>query len=138
MWIAAAVLYYPFTDDSILQNLADGFEAAGAVERPPARYLKLNRDTRLSGAEIKSLLFGHSIEGSGYFSGNAWQQSRSSDGRVRHTGISIHSGFNDVVEEADSWIDGDRLCHLWFHTSGNATICYLIFHDVARVASACT
>ncbi len=132
IWIALAVSFFPFSDDKILQRLADGFEAAGGVERPPARYLKFNRETRLSGAEIKSLLFGRKIEGNEYFRGNAWEQTRSSSGRVRHSGVSIHSGFKDIVEEADSWIEGDRLCHLWFHDSGNATICYLIFEDTAR------
>ena len=43
-----------------------------------------------------------------------------------------HMVFNDTVEEADSWIENDRLCYLWFHDSGDVTICNLVFRDTAR------
>jgi tetratricopeptide (TPR) repeat protein len=132
VWIAYVVLNFPFEDDDILQSLADGFEAAGAVERPPSRYLKLDRKTRLTGPEIKSLLFGHKIAGTDFNGRFKWQQDRSTSGSVSHTGISTHSGFVDVEEVAESWVEADLLCERWFHTGGDANICSMVFHDVAR------
>jgi adenylate cyclase len=130
-WIAAAVQFYPFQDREILKHLADGFEAAGGVERPPSRYLKLDRQTRLSGDEIKTLLFGHSIKGTDYWLGEAWRQQRSIDGKVK----SIEAGTTRTATESEgelmgeSWIDGDRLCDRWPEADGDLTICVMIFRD---------
>ena len=132
VWIGFVILYFPFRDTEVLNNLADGFEAAGAVERPPSRYYKLDSETRLNGAEIKALLFGQKIKGSDLNSRFAWEQKRSVDGKVSHTGISTHSGFTDVEEVAESWIEDDRLCERWFHPGGDATICSTVFRDVGR------
>jgi TolB-like protein/Flp pilus assembly protein TadD len=130
-WIAAAVQFYPFQDREILKHLADGFEAAGGVERPPSRYLKLDRQTRLSGDEIKTLLFGHSIKGTDYWLGEYWRQQRSIDGKVK----SIEAGTTRTATESEgevmgeSWIDGDRLCDRWPEADGDLKICVLIFRD---------
>ncbi|MGI9318127.1 MAG: adenylate/guanylate cyclase domain-containing protein [bacterium] len=131
-WIAAVVLYYPFEDGEILNNLADGFSAAGAVERPPSRYIKLDRENRLSGHEIKTLLFGHTIKGRSYWTGNAWQQKRTIEGNVLHSGISVHTGLRDIEEERKGLIEDDRLCDRWSHEDGDVTNCVLIFRDSDR------
>ncbi len=130
-WIAAAVQFYPFQDREILQNLADGFDAAGGVERPPSRYLKLDRETRLSGEEIKTLLFGHTIKAQDYWLGDPFRQQRTIDGKVTHSGvISPKSAVElDGEEVGESWIEGDRLCDRWSEVDGDLTICALIFRD---------
>ncbi len=132
VWIGMVMLYFPFKENKVLKNLADGFEAAGAVERPPSRYLKLDRETRLTGSEIKSLLFGHKIKGTDAEGRFRWEQERSISGRVSHFGISTHSGFSDVEEVGESRVEGDRLCERWFHPGGDATICSLVFNNVAK------
>jgi len=130
-WIAAAVQFYPFQDREILKWLADGFEAAGGVERPPSRYLKLDAETRLSGDEIKALLFGHSIKGTDYWLKDDWRQQRALDGKV----TSIEAGTIRTATEADGdvmgegWIEGDRLCDRWPEADGDLTICVTVFRD---------
>jgi TolB-like protein len=130
-WIAAAVQFYPFQDREKLKNLADGFEAAGGVERPPSRYLKLDRETRLSGEEIKALLFGHTIKGRDYWLGDPFSQQRTIGGKVTHSGvISFHSAIELEGEEVgESWIEDDRLCDRWPEADGDLTFCALIFRD---------
>jgi adenylate cyclase len=130
-WIAAAVYQYPFQDGEILKHLADGFNAAGLAERPPSRYLKLNRETRLSGKEIEELLFGHTIKGQDFWWGLAWEQIRTIDGKLSHSGRSIYAARSER-EGGESWIEDDRLCNLWSDLGDEITICVLIFRDLDR------
>jgi tetratricopeptide (TPR) repeat protein len=133
-WTAVAVFFFPFEDGEVLKHLADGFEAAGVVVRPPSRYLKLDRKARLTGQEIETLLFGHTIKGSEFMIGTGWGQIRTIGGKVSHSGEPIHIGFNTSghnVNKGESWIDDDRLCNRWFDVVGNITSCALIFRDLA-------
>jgi Flp pilus assembly protein TadD len=132
-WMAVAVFFFPFEDGEVLKHLADGFEAAGVVVRPPSRYLKLDRKARLTGQEIETLLFGHTIKGSEFLIGIGWGQIRTIGGKVSHSGEPIHIGFNPGghnVNKGESWIDDDRLCNRWFDVVGNITSCALIFRDL--------
>jgi tetratricopeptide (TPR) repeat protein len=131
-WIAAAVYQYPFQDGEILKHLADGFNTAGLAERPPSRYLKLNRETKLSGKEIKELLFGHTIRGQDFWWGLAWEQIRTIDGKLSHSGGSIYTDRSDTREEGESWTEDDRLCDRWSDAGDEITICVLIFRDFDR------
>ena len=135
-WIAAAVQFYPFQQDAVLRHLAEGFRAAGGVERPPSPYLKLIPENRLSGAEIRALLFGREIRGEDYWLGDSWQQQRSADGEGRHIGANTFSATEDEgVESGESWVEGDRLCDRWSEADGGFTICVLIFRDPDRGAN---
>jgi TolB-like protein len=133
-WIAAAVQFYPFQDREILKRLADGFEVAGGVERPPSRFLNLVAETRLSGAEIRALLFGHTIKGQDYWLGDPYRQQRTIDGKLTHSGITSPINAveldNDVLGE--SRVEDNRLCDRWFDVEGDLTICVLIFRDPDR------
>ena len=130
-WIAAAVQFYPFQDREILEHLADGFEVAGGVERPPSRYLKLDRETRLSGEEVKALLFGHRIRGRDYWQDDDWVQRRTLDGKVTNSSASAYTGVIELVGEevGESWVEDDRLCDRWPEVDGDLTICVMIFRD---------
>lgn len=127
-WIALAVFYYPFQDDDVLKHLADGFETAGVATRPPSRYWKFDHDTRLSGQEIKSLVFGQTLKGRDFYGGSAWNQIRTADGEVSHSGTEIHAG-DPAITDGESWVEGDRLCDRWAEKPGDITICILIFRD---------
>jgi len=130
-WIAAAVQFYPFQDRGILQHLADGFEAAGGVERPPSRFIKLDAETRLSGEEIRTLLFGQTIKGRDYWVGDTFRQHRTVDGKVTHSGVNSPSNAVELEGEVlgESWIEDNRLCERWFGVEGDLTTCVLVFHD---------
>ena len=132
-WIAAAVQFYPFQDREILKHLADGFEVAGGVERPPSRFLKLDAETRLSGEEIGALVFGHTIKGQDYWTGDAWLQKRTLDRKVTSKEVGTTRTAVESVGEVevvgDSWIEGDRLCDRWPGAEVDLTICVTIFRD---------
>jgi len=134
-WIAAAVYRYPFQDRNVLKHLADGFEAAGATENlahrpttlPNPRYLKLDRETRLAGQEIKSLLFGQTIKGVEFQNWHPWEQTRTIDGKLSYS----HSYSADAIE-GESWIEDNRLCERWRDKLGDIAICSQIFRDQHR------
>ena len=128
-WIARGVHLFPFEDGEVLERLADGFEAAGAVSRPPARYLRLDREHRLSGAEMKSLVFGRVVEGIDFWGGNAWKQTRSKVGEVSHTGVSLHTNFRDAEENGTSWIENDLLCERWALPEGEIMTCVRVYRS---------
>ncbi len=132
-WMAVAVFLFPFADGEVLENLADGFEVAGVVVRPPSRYLELNRKTSLSGQEIEALLFGHTIKGREFLIGSGWSQKRTTGGKVSHSGEPIHIGSNPEshnLVKGESWIDDDRLCNRWFDAKSDITSCALVFRDL--------
>jgi tetratricopeptide (TPR) repeat protein len=135
LWITGAVFFYPFEDGTVLEHLAEGFKAAGVVERGPSRFLKLDRENRLTGQEIKTLLFGNAIKGRDYWRGMEWGQKRTIGGKVSHTGEPIHLGISTGghnVNEGKSWIEDDRLCNRWPDVDGDITNCVLIFRDSDR------
>lgn len=123
--IAQVAFSYPFQDEEVMEHLADGFAVAGAREGLLTRYLKLNRETRLSGEEIKSLLFGYTIRGRDYWNGNSWTQVRTISGKFSHSPSS-------TIREGKSWIEDDRLCDRWLDDDDKITICSLIFHDPVK------
>jgi len=130
-WIAAAVQFYPFQDREILKHLADGFEAAGGVERPPSRFIKLDAQTRLSGEEIRVLLFGHTIKGRDYWVSDSYRQQRTMDGKVTFSGVNspVEAVEFDGELSGESWIEDNRLCDRWIDAEGDLTLCVLIFRD---------
>jgi hypothetical protein len=94
--------------------------------------VKLNRKARLTGQEIETLLFGHTIKGSDFWRSTGWGQIRTMGGKVSHSGEPIHIGISTGshnVNKGESWIDDDRLCNRWFDVDGNITSCALIFRD---------
>jgi len=135
-WIAAAVQFYPFQDREILKHLADGFEAAGGVERPPSRFLILDAETRLSGEEIRALVFGHSIKGKDYWTGDAWLQQRTIDGKVTSKEVATTrtavEAEGEVAMLGESWIEGNRLCDRWPGAEVDLKLCVTIFRDPDR------
>ena len=134
-WIAAAVYAYPFEDERNLQALADGFETAGLVERPPARYLKLNGETRLTSTEIDALLTGRTIKGTDYWRLYTWTLHRSPDGILKQTGGTFFFSIEpDGLRGLDieSWIEPNRLCHRGTGVNDEITFCVTIHHDSVR------
>ncbi len=123
--IAWVVYFYPFQDKAVLENLADGLAVAGAREGLQERYLKLIPETRLSGQEIKSLLFGRSIRGRDFWSGIRWTQVRTTEGKFSHS-------KGSVIREGESWVENDRVCDRWLDDGDEITICSLIFHDPVK------
>jgi tetratricopeptide (TPR) repeat protein len=125
--IADAVYRFPFQDGEVLKTLADGFEAAGAFSSQ-LRYLVLDRDTRLSDPDIESVVFGQTISGLDFWNANEWTQTRTTDGKVSHSGQPIHTGSYDSTE-GESWVENNLLCDRWPMKDQDINTCVAIFRD---------
>jgi len=131
--LAWAVYSYPFADRNVLERLADGFKLAGAP-KSVGGYLPLYAANKLSGAEIKSLLFGEKIEGKGFWlSEFSWQQHRTDDGAVTQVGDPIHAGLPRTARGVGR-IQDDLLCEQWPALTKTFEICVAIFRVPERNA----
>ena len=65
--------------------------------------------------------------------GTAWEQTRSLDGGLTHSGPWFYTG-NTTHGDGESRVEGDRLCDRWFDADGDVTICVAVFRDTARGA----
>lgn len=124
--LAWAVYSHPFARREVLDRLARGFEKAGAWAGV-GKYLPLHEENRLAGDEIKSLLFGHEINGTSFWlSESIWRQQRGTGGAVEHEGYPIHAGM-DVSAEGAGRMEEDRLCEKWPLLAKTFETCVVIF-----------
>ncbi len=124
---------YPFSDPDVLARLANGFKAGG-VSAGVGGYLPLHKMNKLSGSEIKSLLFGKEIKGHWFWADKRkWRQRRATDGRVKHFGWPFHL----YVKDGDlgvGRIRNDMLCEQWADLPKDLEICVVIFRVSERNA----
>ena len=92
---------FPYKNYADTKRLLDGLRKAGVPDLPAG--FDPNSKDRLTGAQIKTLFFGHEIRGREVVSGDAYWRKTEADGTYRAT-IGSHS-FEGV-----SWIDDDLLC----------------------------
>ena len=98
-------------------------------------YLPLHKLNKMSGSEIKSLLFGKEIEGVWFWNEDfPWHQQRTIDGGVEHFGwpihLSLHRGDTGVGR-----IEDDMLCEQWGDLPKDLEICVVVFRVPDRNAS---
>ena len=129
------VSLYPFSDQETLVRLANGFKAGG-VPASIGGYLPLYKMNKLSGSEIKSLLFGAEIKGVWYWwdvSRRSWRQQRTIDGDVKHFGWPIHPSVQGGDTGAGR-IENDMLCEQWANLPKDLEICVVVFRVPERNA----
>ncbi len=127
--LAWAMVDHPFADRGVLDRLANGFRVAGALD---LGYLPLHPGNKLSGPEIKSLLFGRKISGRDFWDvEKRWTQQRTDDGAVEHSGLAIHAGIGTetsklvALASGISRIEVDMLCETWPELT--VEVCVVIF-----------
>ena len=116
--------WHPFADRVVLERFAEGLKTAGALDDG---YLPLHKENKLTGPEIRSLLFGAKIKGTEWFQYEPWQQQRTADGVVEHSGYPIHTGKRPGPQHGISRIDNDRLCESWRDYLDSLESCVAVF-----------
>jgi TolB-like protein/class 3 adenylate cyclase len=131
--LAWAVYSHPFERREVLERLANGFRRAG-VSEGIGGYLPLGVENRLTGAEIRSTLFGAEIRGSSYWlKDSVWRQRRTAAGAVRHSGYPIHPGLREDAMGSGK-LEDDLLCEQWPALVEAFEICVAIFRVPDRKA----
>ena len=93
---------------------------------------KLNR---VSGSEIKSLLFGKEIKGFWFWEDieRPWRQVRTVDGIVEHFGWPIHPDVHGG-DTGVGRIEDDMLCEQWANLPKDLEICVVLYRVLERNA----
>ena len=96
---------------------AEGFLKSGVSVGGSSDYHKILDENRLTGQQIRSLVFGRKIIGL------EGMIERSNDGRL------IYRGFITGSDQGQSWIENDLLCDQWQERYGGHKICYPVFRN---------
>ncbi len=107
---------YPFKNLEVAERFADGLLKAGiAGER--SGYYKVYAKNRLTGEEIRALVFGRKV--------SSWEGiiNRAKDGKA-----TISIGFFDS-ENGKSWVEADKLCNQWQTLRRGIKHCAPVFHN---------
>ena len=90
-----------FKDHEVTDRFAQGLIKAGWPE--PNNYYKINIKNRLTGKEIKDLMFGKKRSGFSIWSGRQWWKETTKDGKLTFK-------FRGKTYTGTDWIEGDMFC----------------------------
>ena len=109
----------PFKEPETIKRFVDGLIKAGHPE--PHRYYVALKKNKLSGDEIRDLVFGRT-ETSPIFAGGSWTVKFEKDGNALFDGY----GFKD---KGKWWVEGNQLCQNWNQMIGAGLT---IYNDLYR------
>ncbi|MFI0845288.1 tetratricopeptide repeat protein [Mesorhizobium sp. IMUNJ23232] len=112
-----------FKNTADIERLLAGLTKAGVPDLPAFAKAGMNPKDRLTGAEIRSLMFGHETRGKLVFDKFLpMQRATSVDGTVIET-------IGQRTRSGTSWVQGNFLCNAF---PGELTSCGAIFRNVFR------
>jgi TolB-like protein/Flp pilus assembly protein TadD len=101
------VMYFmPYKNAEDADRFADGLLKAGLPGKPSG-YYKVSEEHKLSGEEIKSLFFGHTLTLIGISRKQQYWIDRTKDGDA-----TFRLG-SKLLGSGKSWVEGDELCNQW-------------------------
>ena len=112
----------PFKDKEVEKRFADGLLKAG-IPGEPGGYCKIEQTNKLTGRQIKDLVFNRTAAGYDIVSGKQWRVKRYEDGTATYSGPQGYwrGKVADVEQTSDtgrSWILGNRLYNQWTDLHG--------------------
>ena len=123
----------PFKDKEVEKRFADGLIKAG-IPGEPGGYYKIYQENKLTGEQIKDLVFAQTITGFDIVSGKQWRIKRNEDGKATYHGPKgyLKGKVVDVKETSDtgkSWVEGNRLYNQWANLYGGLVDCFPIYNN---------
>ncbi len=120
------VIHFPFSQRPVVERFAANLRASGALD---FGYYPLYEENRLSGPEIRALMFGRTVEGSWRGRGRPFSQQRDLDGQVTHTGnaTAVLVGSSFETPQGRGQIKDDALCEVWGNFSETIEFCVTVF-----------
>jgi len=123
----------PFKDKEVERRFADGLIKAG-IPGEPGGYYKIYQENKLTGEQIKDLVFDQTVAGFDVVSGKQWRIKRDKDGKATYCGPKgyVKGKVADVEETSDtgkSWIKGKRLYNQWANLYGGLEDCFPIYKN---------
>jgi TolB-like protein/tetratricopeptide (TPR) repeat protein len=112
-----ARMAFPYKQESDADRLLDGLRMAGVPDLP---FDDWNSPNRLTGTQIRSLIFDHELEGRDRTTKKPWRRRTAANGATEV--MEPGRGWGRAL----SWIEGDTLCR-WMPREGRG--CYAIFRN---------
>jgi len=113
--------WYPWKDLQVEERLAEGFLKAGLPGEPSGFY-KISKENRLTGKQIRKLVFGRKVTGFDLRIGKQWWIERTKDGKS-----TIRGG--DGSDSGKSWIEDDMLCDQWDNLYEGLKDCWPVYRN---------
>ena len=114
--------FFSFKDHKVFDRFIDGIKKAG-FSGNPSDYYKVEKKNKLSGLEIRELLFGKTaIAGNAPGSEFSFEWSTVGDVELRNTRAGI-------LEKGKSWIEGDSVCNQYEYWLDGITMCYDCYYN---------
>lgn len=114
----------PFKDPKIADLFAKGLIKAG-LPGQPSGYYKIYEENRLTGEEIRALVFGRTVTAfNRWYPKKQYWITRTKDGEATFRG-----GVSDTSYNGASWIEGDKLCNQWPNRNRGRKICFPVFRN---------
>ncbi len=128
------VAKYPISDAGVLDRFADGLKDVG-VSVQSGGYYPVHTTNKLTGPEIKTLLFGSQIGGDHPWCSSycLWRQVRTADGTVQHLGHPIQPGVA-AKDSGSGKIKNNMLCEIWPKLAKDIELCVAVFRITDRIA----
>jgi tetratricopeptide (TPR) repeat protein len=108
---------FQFSDPQVVDRFAEGLLKAG-LSGAPGGYYKILKENRLTGAEIRELVFGKTVDVTSVW--GHWERIK----RTKDGGSTLLAGL-----EGRSWIEGDTLCNRWPKRFGGQEMCATVFRN---------
>ena len=123
----------PFKDPEVERLFSDGLIMAG-FPGEPGGYYKIRPEHKLTGKEIKDLVFGRTAIGLDVMTKKQWEIDRTEDGGASYRGPRgyVKGEPSEVEETSDSgfsWIEGDRICNKWEKLYGGFKDCWTVYRN---------
>lgn len=123
----------PFKDKEVERRFADGLIKAG-IPGEPGGYYKIYQENKLTGEQIKDLVFDQTVAGFDIVSGKQWRIKRNKDGKATYRGPKgyVKGKVADVEETSDtgkSWVESNRLYNQWANLYGGLEDCFPIYKN---------
>ncbi len=115
-WLRDTMYRFPFKDPVVAERFVDGLSKAGYPTRP-FDYYKIYEENRLTGEEVRNIVFGLKVP--------------TSDGFVHRTmdGKATWRGYGGKTDKGKSWVEGDLLCDQWQERYKGYKNCYPVFRN---------
>jgi TolB-like protein/Flp pilus assembly protein TadD len=144
--------FYPFKDPEVADRFAEGLLKAG-LPGQPSGYYKISEEKKLTGEEIRELVFGKETTGINPWTEHQWWMDCTKDGKAVHrdspihaehwqqaspTDALIHSAFKGIMADeqmevlSDSgkvWIEDDMLYSQWGRVYEGLEYCATVFRN---------
>jgi hypothetical protein len=112
---------FPAKELNVLERLAEGYLKAG-MPGEPSGFFKISKENRLTGKEIRNLVFGKKVTGIGFMTGKQWWIERTTDGKAIIRG-------GEGSDSGKSWIEDDMLCDQWDNLYEGLKDCWPIYRN---------